>query len=453
VLLEFILDNPDIIVGKGGGTSHATAAAFELSVAAAESCAIFVGSAPGAIGDRKGINDKVTDQCLNMLVEAQSMGGFIMPAYLNNVQERFYAIVNGMSVLRLPRGWIDSIPNRITDAVNRGYEATSMVGEQIMSDIYKALGFTVLNPTFAGFDLNSDPEKWKQWLGRVYDPSNKYFLPGNITTSGGQLVTFGRGGGDVTGILTACGIGADLHLNLTDGPAYSTDPRLIVDRRRLKRIDHLSYKEGRELGASGNGLLHPIAMVPGQKYDIPTVIASTFDVGADGFTLMDNDEERAAEERLHQVTALSVLSSVLSLEIYEPGMAESSGRLMTYDRIVDGARIAVVDSFGTGVDSQLMIVPNSDNASRLHEQFTEEARRRGGEIEADNDTAYVTLVGYKIGEVALDILDRCRPHLPLSYRPYPGNHRIRIGVNKTHVGALLDDLHREFIEQPTSVAA
>lgn len=442
-----------LVVGKGGGTSHATAEAFSMSVAAAENCAIFVGSAPGAIGDKKGINNKITDQCLNILTEAQDADGFIFPVYLSNIQDRFSEIVRGMSGLRLPRGWIDSIPGRVTDAVNRGYEATSMVGEQIMSDIYKALGFTVLNPAFARFDLGSDPARWEQWLGAFYDPSKKYFMPGNITTLGGQLVTFGRGGGDVTGILAACGIGADLHLNLTDGPACSTDPRLISDKKRLRRIEHLTYKEGRELGASGNGLLHPIAMVPGQKYGIPTVIASTFDGGANMFTLMDNDYERAAEERLHQVAALSVLRDVVSLEIYEPGMAESRGRLMTYDRLVDEARIAAVDSFGTGVDSQLVIVPSSDAAGHLRERFSEEAGKQGGEIEASDDMAYVTLVGYKIGEVALDVLDRCRQYLPSPYRHYPGNHRIRIGVSSVHAEKLLDDLHREFIEQPSSAAA
>ena len=69
----------------------------------------------------------------------------------------------------------------------------------------------------------------------------------------GKIVTFSRGGSDVTGSLVAKAVNADLYENWTDVSGFlMADPRVVHEPKPIRNI---TYKELRELSYMGAGVL------------------------------------------------------------------------------------------------------------------------------------------------------------------------------------------------------
>ena len=76
----------------------------------------------------------------------------------------------------------------------------------------------------------------------------------------GNVVTFKRGGSDLTGSVLAAAVGASVYENWTDTDGIrSANPKLIVNSRT---IDEISYGELRELTYMGFDVFHDDAMFP-----------------------------------------------------------------------------------------------------------------------------------------------------------------------------------------------
>ncbi|BAQ35459.1 aspartate kinase [Dehalococcoides sp. THU3] len=89
-----------------------------------------------------------------------------------------------------------------------------------------------------------------------------------------DITTLGRGGSDTTAVALAASLGASRCERYTDvDGVYTADPRLIPDARRLSEI---SYEEMLELSSYGAKIMHPRAVEIGQVYNIPILVASSF---------------------------------------------------------------------------------------------------------------------------------------------------------------------------------
>ena len=89
-----------------------------------------------------------------------------------------------------------------------------------------------------------------------------------------DVTTFGRGGSDITPVALAAALGAERCEIYTDvDGVYTTDPRVEPAARTLRDI---SYEEMLELAAVGAKVLHPRAVELGAVYNIPIVVASSF---------------------------------------------------------------------------------------------------------------------------------------------------------------------------------
>lgn len=95
-----------------------------------------------------------------------------------------------------------------------------------------------------------------------------------------KITTLGRGGSD----LTATAIGAACKLDEiqvwkdVDG-ILSADPRLVPN---AVPVDDVSYDEASELAYFGAQVLHPIAMQPAMKYDVPVRVKNSYNPDAEG---------------------------------------------------------------------------------------------------------------------------------------------------------------------------
>ncbi|MCX7014052.1 MAG: ACT domain-containing protein, partial [Candidatus Sumerlaeota bacterium] len=107
-------------------------------------------------------------------------------------------------------------------------------------------------------------------------------------TPSGSLVTFPRGGTDITGSVLAAAMEADLYENFTDvDSVYAADPRLVDSPAP---IGELTYAEMRELAYAGFGVFHDEALEPVFRAEIPVRIANTNNPEAPGTRLVPRRE-------------------------------------------------------------------------------------------------------------------------------------------------------------------
>ncbi|HSW58406.1 MAG TPA: aspartate kinase [Dehalococcoidales bacterium] len=93
-------------------------------------------------------------------------------------------------------------------------------------------------------------------------------------TPGSDMSTLGRGGSDTTAVALAISLKASVCEKLTDVEGiYTADPRICPQARKLKEI---GYEEMLELTSSGNKVLHIRAVELAGTYNMPILVASSF---------------------------------------------------------------------------------------------------------------------------------------------------------------------------------
>ena len=114
-------------------------------------------------------------------------------------------------------------------------------------------------------------------------------IPGFYGSNGkGEIITFSRGGSDISGAIVARAVNADIYENFTDVDGFMTcDPRIVP---HASLIDVLTYNELRELAYMGANVLHPESIFPVRKANIPIHILNTFNPGASGTKIVPTEE-------------------------------------------------------------------------------------------------------------------------------------------------------------------
>jgi aspartate kinase len=93
-------------------------------------------------------------------------------------------------------------------------------------------------------------------------------------TEGMDITTLGRGGSDTSAVALAARLGAEQCQIYTDVEGvYSADPRLVPEAHHLAEIH---YEEMLELATYGARVMHPRAVELGELFDIPILVASSF---------------------------------------------------------------------------------------------------------------------------------------------------------------------------------
>jgi aspartate kinase len=103
----------------------------------------------------------------------------------------------------------------------------------------------------------------------------------------GKITTLGRGGSD----LTATALGSALKVDEiqvwkdVDG-ILTADPRLV---KSAIPVADVSYDEASELAYFGAQVLHPIAMQPAMKYNVPVRVKNSYNPNAEGSLIKKRD--------------------------------------------------------------------------------------------------------------------------------------------------------------------
>jgi len=93
----------------------------------------------------------------------------------------------------------------------------------------------------------------------------------------GNITTLGRGGSDTTGVALAAALKADECQIFTDvDGVYTTDPRVVPEARRLKKI---TFEEMLEMASLGSKVLQIRSVEFAGKYGVPLRVLSSFEEG------------------------------------------------------------------------------------------------------------------------------------------------------------------------------
>ena len=126
--------------------------------------------------------------------------------------------------------------------------------------------FGAAAPDFAATD-----RRVRQLVGPLLQRGIIPVVPGFIGAGpGGDLVTLGRGGSDLTATLLARALRASSVSLWKDVPGFLTgDPRVVADARV---IPELHVREAAELAYYGAKVLHPRALIPLSRRPIPVYV-------------------------------------------------------------------------------------------------------------------------------------------------------------------------------------
>ncbi len=106
----------------------------------------------------------------------------------------------------------------------------------------------------------------------AYENAKKssYFLAFLGIQKNGILVTFPRGGSDITGAILAAAVQAELYENFTDvDSVYAANPAIVKNPVEIKRM---TYREMRELSYAGFSVFHDEALIPAFRNKIPVCV-------------------------------------------------------------------------------------------------------------------------------------------------------------------------------------
>ncbi|HHT24420.1 MAG TPA: aspartate kinase [Clostridiaceae bacterium] len=260
-------------VTKFGGTSCADASQFKKvkSIIKADSeRKIVIVSAPGK---RFTEDHKITDMLYlcHQLMEI-GIGGEEVFA---SIKERFLKIQNDLNLAIDLEPELNEVEQKLITGASRDYAASR--GEYFSAKLMAAyLGYKFFDAAdIIRFDQNGKyDENMTRILIKEHIKDACFVIPGFYgAQENGSIVTFSRGGSDITGSIVASALSVEKYENWTDVSGFlAADPRIVENPMPLHVI---TYDELRELSYMGAAVLHHEAIFPARQRGIPIHILNT----------------------------------------------------------------------------------------------------------------------------------------------------------------------------------
>ena len=158
-----------------------------------------------------------------------------------------------------------------------------IVSSTLLAITLREMGYQAISLTGAQAGIRTDSAHSRARILNVEAKrAVKELEKGNIVIVAGfqgitdemDVTTLGRGGSDTTAVALAASLGAKECQIYTDVEGiYSADPRLVPEASKLTEI---GYEEMLELATSGAKVMHPRAVELGELFNIPILVASSF---------------------------------------------------------------------------------------------------------------------------------------------------------------------------------
>lgn len=324
---------------------------------------IMVVSAPGK---RNREDIKVTDHLIALANEI--IAGRSGEEEFDNILRRFVGIAREMRLqLDFEAEVREDLLRRIENYRHQPaqlMDALKAAGEdncaRLVTAYFQAMGMkaSYIDPQEAGLRLSNEPghghflpSSYPE-LKKLKQRSGLLVFPGFFGYSEeGQIVTFSRGGSDITGAILAAAVEAEVYENWSDvDGVFSVNPELVGNPAPIREM---TYAEMRELAYAGFSVLHEETLEPLLSHNIPLNIRNTNNPSAVGTRIV---MERNDFDGI--VTGIAGSKGFCYLHIVKYLMNKEVGFVYRVLKILNDLEIPY-DHMPSGIDSITIVMKES----------------------------------------------------------------------------------------------
>ncbi|MEZ3461751.1 MAG: aspartate kinase [Lachnospiraceae bacterium] len=375
-------------VVKFGGSSLASAEQFVKVgniIHADEDRKFVVPSAPGKRFDK---DTKVTDMLYACYALAERDHNF--NAEIAQIEKRYQEIIDGLKLDLDLSSEFDRIIDNFKRKAGANYAASR--GEYLNGIIMaEYLGYEFVDPAEA-IRFNEagvfDADVTQALLSKRLEGVERAVIPGFYgAMEDGTVVTFSRGGSDITGSIVAKAIQADVYENWTDVSGFLiADPRIIENP---KGIDTITYGELRELSYMGAGVLHEDAIFPVRKQGIPINIRNTNQPEDEGTWIVGN----TCKKSKYTITGIAGKKGFASINIEKDMMNAEIGFGRKVLQVFEEYDISF-EHMPSGIDTLNVMVHQTEFADKEQNILSGISKAVNPDhIEIQSDLALIAVVG------------------------------------------------------------
>ena len=360
---------------------------------------LIVVSAPGK---RHSQDIKVTD--LLIAAASERLMGKIGASECAEAIERYRNIA---SELELPDEVVEPIAKDLTQRLEN-----SITDKDLYMDVMKAGGEDncarliaqalqardveahYVNPKDAGLLLSDEPgnaqvlpEAYNRLRGLSEHPGITIF-PGFFGYSQeGNIVTFSRGGSDITGAILASAVRAEVYENFTDvDSVFAANPSIVSNPTP---ISELTYREMRELSYAGFSVFHDEALEPVYRAMVPVHIRNTNNPKAAGTLIVPHRTSREIP-----VVGIAAMSNVCCIYLSKYLMNRQVGFGRRLLQILEGENISF-EHIPSGIDNMSVILREENMPVEKEKRVVEKIRQTLApeDIFVERDLSLIMVVG------------------------------------------------------------
>lgn len=375
-------------VVKFGGSSLASAEQFKKvgEIIREDETRRYV--VPSAPGKRFSDDTKVTDMLYACYASAEKGEDF--SEQLANIKKRYEEIIDGLGLNFSLDADFETIRENFEKKAGRDYAASR--GEYLNGKVMAAyLDFEFVDAA-EGVRFNEDgsfnEEETDRLLAERLEGLEYAVVPGFYgAKADGTVVTFSRGGSDITGSLVALAVHADLYENWTDVSGFLiADPRIV---KNPKSIETITYKELRELSYMGASVLHEDAIFPVRKEGIPINIRNT-NAPQDKGTLI---VESTCRQPRYTITGIAGTDGFAAITVEKAMMNSEIGFCRKVLQVFEDNGVSI-EHMPSGIDTMSIFV-NKDTFEAKEQKILSDINKavHPDHIELESGLALIAIVG------------------------------------------------------------
>ena len=233
-------------------------------------------------------------------------------------------------------------------------------------------------------------------LPEAYNPLARFYTnaPGVTIFPGffgyskeGNIVTFSRGGSDITGAILASAVRSAVYENFTDvDSVFAANPSIV---QNPAPIAELTYREMRELSYAGFSVFHDEALEPVYRAQVPVHIKNTNNPKAQGTLIVPN---RASTEI--PVVGIAAMDSVSCIYLSKYLMNREIGFGRRLLQILETEQISF-EHVPSGIDNMSVIIREENLSGEKEKRVIEQIRQTLApeDVSVERGLALIMVVG------------------------------------------------------------
>ena len=203
----------------------------------------------------------------------------------------------------------------------------------------------------------------------------------------GSVITFSRGGSDITGSIVAKAVHADIYENWTDVSGFLvTDPRIVKDPEVISTI---TYRELRELSYMGATVLHEDSIFPLRQEGIPIHVLNTNAPQDPGTMIVEN----TCSKPKFTITGIAGKKGFASITVEKSMMNTEIGFGRKVLGVFEDNNLSF-EHMPSGIDTMTVFVHQSEFAAKEQQVIAGLHRAvQPDSIDLESDLALIAVVG------------------------------------------------------------